>query len=210
MEDASDLETGQLVERLAERHAALTRQTILRAARELFRERGYGATTARALAERAGVAVQTIYTAFGSKAGVATALVELASAESGILELAKRLPAVQEGGEAIELIVRIRRRLRERAGETIAAMREGAATEPSLRAAWEEGRRHRRQGQLMVMRRLQEQGALAEGLDAARAADIAGALTADEVADVLVDQGGWSYDEYEAWLIASLERLLLR
>jgi AcrR family transcriptional regulator len=210
MEDATDLETGRLVERLAERHAAVTRQTILRAARELFRERGYGATTARALAERAGVAVQTIYTAFGSKAGVATALVELASAESGILELARRLPAVQEAGEGIELIVRIRRRLRERAGETIAAMREGAAIEPALRAAWEEGRRHRRLGQLVLMRRLQEQGALADGLDAARAADIAGALTADEVADVLVDQGGWSYDEYEAWLVASLKRLLLR
>lgn len=206
MEDASKSERGQL----AERHAAVTRQTILRAARELFRERGYGATTAKALAERAGVAVQTIYTAFGSKAGVASALVELATAESGILELARRFPEVREPGEAIALIVGIRRRLRERAGETIAAMREGAAIEPALRVAWEEGRRQRREGQLLLMRRLEEQGALADGLDAARAADITGALTADEVADVLVEQGGWSYDEYEAWLVASLKRLLLR
>lgn len=206
MGDARELET----ERLADRHAAVTRGTILRAARELFRERGYSATTAKALAERAGVAVQTIYTAFGSKAGVAKALVELATEESGLMELAARLPAVRDGGEGIELIVRIRRRLRERAGETIAAMREGAAIEPALREAWQEGRRNRRNGQLMLMRRLEEQGALADGLDAARAADIAGALTSDEVADVLVEQGGWSFDEYEAWLVASLKRLLLR
>lgn len=206
MTDAIESET----ERLAQRHATVTRQAILRAARELFRERGYGATTAKALAERAGVAVQTIYTAFGSKAGVAAALVELATAESGILELARELPAVTDPVEAIALIVGIRRRLRERAGETIAAMREGAAFEPALRTAWEEGRRQRGTGQLMLMRRLEAQGALAEGLDAARAADIAGALTADEVADVLVEQAGWSWDDYETWLVASLRRLLLR
>ena len=206
MGEARELETG----RLAERHAAVTRTTILRAARELFRERGYGATTTKALAERAGVAVQTLYSTFGSKAGVASALVELAIAESGILELAERLPEVHDPVEAIQLIVGIRRRLRERAGETIAVMREGAVIEPALRAAWDEGQRHRRMGQLLMMLRIEAQGALAEGLDAARATDIAGALTADEVADVLVDQGGWSYDEYEAWLVASLKRLLLR
>jgi AcrR family transcriptional regulator len=206
MADARESASG----RLTERHAAVTRQTILRAARELFRDRGYSATTAKALAERAGVAVQTIYSAFGSKAGVASALLELATAESGIGELTARLPSVRDPGEAIALIVQIRRRLRERAGETIAALRAGAATEPTLRAAWEEGRRQRRAGQLLLLRRLEEQDALAPGLDATRAADIAGALTADEVADVLIGAGGWSYDDYEAWLIASLKRLLLR
>jgi AcrR family transcriptional regulator len=206
MPEASDSEGGTL----AERHAAVTRLTILHAARELFSARGYSGTTAKALAERAGVAVQTIYSAFGSKAGVAAALVELATEESGIGELTARLPTVRDPTEAIELIVGIRRRLRERAGETIAAMREGAAVEPALRAAWEEGRRHRREGQRVLMQRIEAQGALAEGLDAARAADITGALTADEVADVLVGAGGWSYDEYEAWLVASLKRLLLR
>jgi AcrR family transcriptional regulator len=206
MRDARETNPG----RLAERRAAVTRQTILRAARELFRERGYSATTAKALAEHAGVAVQTIYSAFGSKAGVASALVELAIEESGILELARRIPSVRDPGEAITLIVGIRRRLRERAGETIAAMREGAAIEPALRQAWEEGQRQRRHGQLLLMRRLEEQGALADGLDAARAADITGALTADEVVDVLIDERGWSYDEYEAWMTDALKRLLLR
>ena len=196
--------------RLADQHASVTRQTILRAARELFRERGYRATTAKALAEHAGVAIQTIYSTFGSKAGVAEALGELAMAESGVGELARRLPTVRDPVEAIELIVAFRRRLREDAGETIATMREGAVIEPALRAAWEDGRRQRRQGQVALMRRLEEGGALAPGLTASRAADIAGALTADEVADVLVDQGGWSYDEYESWLVESLKRLLLK
>lgn len=117
--------------------------------------------------------------------------------------------AGHDPGEAIELIVRIRRRLREHAGRTIAVLRAGAAIEPSLKSAWDEGRRYRRAGQLFLMRRMEEQNALAEGVDATRAADISGALTADEVADVLIDQCGWSYDEYESWLIATLRRLLL-
>ena len=195
--------------RLARQHADLTRRTILHAARELFHEHGYAGTSAKALAERAGVAVQTIYTAFGSKAGVAAALGDLAVAESGIYELTERLPSVRDACEAIELIVQIRRRLRERAGRTIAVLRAGAVTEPALEAAWEEARRYRRAGQLFLMRRLEEQGALAEGVDAERAADITGALTADEVADVLIDQCGWSYDAYESWLIATLKRELL-
>ena len=196
--------------RRAQQRADLTRRTILGAARELFHERGYAGTSAKALAERAGVAVQTIYSTFGSKAGVAEALGELAAEESGIREMTERLPSVHDPGQAVELIVRIRRRLREHAGKTVAVLRAGAAVEPSLRRAWDEGRRYRRAGQLFLMRRMEEQNALAEGIDAVRAADISGALTADEVADVLIDQCGWSYDEYEAWLTASLKRLLLR
>jgi hypothetical protein len=42
-----------------------------------------------------------------------------------------------------------------------------------------------------------------------READIAAALVADEICDILVDQRGWSYDEYESWLGQTLTDLLL-
>lgn len=44
-----------------------TRRRMLQAAQELFVERGYGATTLQDVADRAGVAVQTIYFTFGNK-----------------------------------------------------------------------------------------------------------------------------------------------
>jgi AcrR family transcriptional regulator len=44
-----------------------TRERLLRAARELIEEGGYGAATVIAIAERAGVAVGTLYRHFGSK-----------------------------------------------------------------------------------------------------------------------------------------------
>ena len=50
-----------------QQQAAATRDRIAEAARELFAERGYGATSIDAIAAAAGVAVRTVYTAFGTK-----------------------------------------------------------------------------------------------------------------------------------------------
>jgi AcrR family transcriptional regulator len=47
--------------------AARTRTAILDAARELFTERGYAATPMSAIAERAGVALDTVYASAGRK-----------------------------------------------------------------------------------------------------------------------------------------------
>src|SRR5690348_18388204 len=54
-----------------------TRRRILRAAYELFVDQGYGATTLQGIAERAGVAVQTIYFAFGNKPSLLKELVDV-------------------------------------------------------------------------------------------------------------------------------------
>jgi AcrR family transcriptional regulator len=54
-----------------------TRRRILQAAYELFTEQGYGATTLQGIADRAGVAVQTIYFAFGNKPSLLKELVDV-------------------------------------------------------------------------------------------------------------------------------------
>src|SRR5215467_11838999 len=50
--------------------AAETRRKILDAAEELFARDGYAAIAMPAVADRAGVALKTVYLAFGTKAGV--------------------------------------------------------------------------------------------------------------------------------------------
>jgi AcrR family transcriptional regulator len=47
--------------------AAATRDRIADAARRLFASTGYGTTTMDAIAAEAGVAVRTVYSAFGAK-----------------------------------------------------------------------------------------------------------------------------------------------
>lgn len=62
--------------------AQATGTKILDATSELFAERGYSATTTRAIAERAGVNEVTIFRHFGNKAGVLRALGERFAATS--------------------------------------------------------------------------------------------------------------------------------
>src|SRR5260370_21557989 len=63
------------------RQAAQTRADILRAARRLFAERGYPATTIEAIAAEAEVSEATVYAGFGSKAGILSALQRLMQEE---------------------------------------------------------------------------------------------------------------------------------
>src|SRR5881409_3337360 len=60
--------------------AAQTRQDILKAALQLFLEGGYAGTTINDVAAAAGVAVETIYRGFGSKAALFKGLMEAAIA----------------------------------------------------------------------------------------------------------------------------------
>src|ERR671916_2606233 len=68
---------------LRARHAELTRASILDAARSLFAKQGYAATAVRPIAQEAGVAVQTLYSAFGSKQGLLLALVDTVREQTG-------------------------------------------------------------------------------------------------------------------------------
>ncbi|AYV45393.1 TetR family transcriptional regulator [Caulobacter flavus] len=53
-----------------------TRERVLEAARDLFNETGYEETTIRAIAERAGVSVGSVFTTFASKAEVLSHVME--------------------------------------------------------------------------------------------------------------------------------------
>ena len=59
-----------------EAQARDTRRSILDAALELFVATGYSATTIQGIAERAGVAVQTVYAVFGTKRELLRELIE--------------------------------------------------------------------------------------------------------------------------------------
>jgi len=58
--------------------AAQTRDEVLRAGTKLFSEAGWGGTTLAAIAEEAGVSVETVYNGFGSKKGLLRAAMDAA------------------------------------------------------------------------------------------------------------------------------------
>lgn len=90
--------------RMAKRAASTeeTRKRILDVARELWLERWYDEMTMRELAERAGVALQTVVNHFGNKDGIAAAMLEQGLPEEWMTRAAARPGEI---GEAMKLLV---------------------------------------------------------------------------------------------------------
>ncbi len=195
--------------RLREQHQATTRETILRAARTLFAEHGYEATTVRLIAQQSGVAVQTLYGAFGSKAGVLAGLPDLIDEEAEVYDNVARRDQTQDPTELLVLLTNLVRRVWERCGDIIDLLQATAASQPDLAAALGEGMKRHRFGIEWTVQRIAEAGKLKQDLSIGRASDIVEAMLTRDVCITLVEQRGWSFDEYEAWVTATLLTLLL-
>jgi AcrR family transcriptional regulator len=187
--------------------AAVTRRRITMAARRLFARNGYGATTLKEVASEAGVAVQTVYAVYGSKAGILEALREEALHQPEAEALVREATEQPSPVRCLELFARSIRRRWELAGDIVAIHRDAATTDPAVREGVERVLGIRRAGMAGLARTLG--GDLRDGMDVTRATAILDALTLPEVYAELVDVQGWTPDEYEAWLAAALVRELL-
>lgn len=192
--------------RLRDRREAMTLRTILTAARRLFTEHGYARTPIRLIAEQAGIAPQTIYAHFGSKAGVLTGLVDLMDEEAGLEDVVARSQATTDPHELLRLLAAGSRQVRQRCGDILAILSSGAAVDRAIADTQAEGQRRNRLGIEMIIDRIHDSGHRTEQ----RAADIVAALMSAGVHDSLVTDGGWSYDDYENWLATTLANAVLR
>jgi AcrR family transcriptional regulator len=196
---------------LRARHAELTRSAILDAARRLFAEQGYAGTAVRPIAEEAGVALQTLYTAFGSKQGLLLALVDTVREQTDSQDLGERMGRSEDPLEMVRLAAHIHRQILERCGDIVATFREGAAGDAEVAAAYEEGQRRTREGVTRLCSRLQTLGALRPELTLERAVDQVAAMFSTEIFEELTGhRSGWTPEEYERWLVERLSEMLLR
>ena len=193
--------------------AARTRAAILDAARQLFTERGYAATPMTAIADRAGVALDTIYASVGRKPELARLLIETAiSGTDQAIPAEQRdyVRAVQAAPDAqtkIALYAAAVTAIAPRLALVLAIIQQAAHTEPELAALWDEIA-ERRAGN---MRRFVADLATVTPLriDPSDAADIVWATNAAELYQLLVGQRGWSPQRYERFLTDTWRRLLL-
>lgn len=193
-----------------EQQAAETRRLIVDAARKLFAERGYGATSITAIAAEAGVAVPTIYASVGTKLRLLESLNERIGEEAGVAELVSRLLASRDAREVLELQVRLSRSLNERAGDLVAALRSAASVEPQMAGPYATGIARHRSGMRATARRLDELGALRLGVSADDAAALLDVHLAPDAWTALTSGHGRSWDDAEALVTRALVRLLLR
>lgn len=190
-----------------QRQALETQQLILGAARELFLEQGYPATTIEGIARQAGVAVSTVYAVFGSKRGILKAIREAWHQESGQREINQRALREPDARRRLELAAHAARRQWETSAAMIRIYRGAAVSEPEAAAELAVALAGRRTFQQHFIHEMASM--LRPGLDPERAAAIYRGLTLPEVYEELVNEAGWSPDEYEAWLGQVLQQQLL-
>lgn len=196
--------------------ARATRARILAAARDLFIERGFVATTIDAIAERADVSSETIYATFGSKRAILAEVVDLSIAGSPTAGPVLDQPWVRELRDApvqrrrVAILARNGRALLERRAAIDEVVRAAAASDPEVATLWERGKAQRFAGQRELLRMVIGTDGLRPGLDLATAADILYALGSPETYRHLTADRGWSGARFERWYAETLERLLLR
>ena len=188
--------------------AGLTRQAITEAARRCFHASGYAATTLREIADEAGVAVQTVYAAFGSKANILRALrLDVIGDEEADAEWAHALVA-PDNEAAIDAFARSIRLRWEHGADIVAINREAARTDVEVRAEVEVADLIRHTGIAEVAAGLVARDAKLGPVT--RVAAQLEALTVTTVYEVLTAGFGWAPETYERWLAGALADALAR
>src|SRR5579859_181558 len=193
-----------------QQQAEATRTAIVHAARKLFAEQGYQATTLQAIAREAEVSVPTLYAVFGSKAAILSALVKSAGADEDIRSLAGAAFAEQDPWQQLRLAARVIRSIHERDSDIGDLLWQAGSGDPDLAAVWRQSHQQQlaRQGELMEV--LAQKGALKPALTVEAATDIHWALSSSGVYRLLVRERCWTPQRYQEWLADTTATLLLR
>jgi len=196
-------------------HAQQNRDAILAAARQLFLADGYAATTMAAIAEAAGVSVETIYKSFSNKAGVLQALFDI-TVDTEDATLSKRDRAVvdrmwaePDPEQKLRLYGEIIGRGSVRVQPVQFMAREAAASDPAAAEVYDAIRNERLGRMVAFAEFLRDSGALRDGVTVDEARDVLWTYNSAEIWELLVLKRGWKPARYGRWIGDALVAALL-
>jgi AcrR family transcriptional regulator len=196
----------------AERERQAMRLRVVEAARALFFERGYVATTVADIARQAGVALQSVYNVGHSKADLLHQVRDLAVAgdDQQVMLLDRpeyvAIRAERDPERQVEMLAALVATTMERLAPVWVAYGEAAAVDAKAAANLVTAHQRRHHTFSNVI------GAIAEDrLQHSRdeCADTAWAITSPEVFLLLRSVMGWDTEHYSVWLNRTLRDLLL-
>ncbi|WP_431682597.1 TetR/AcrR family transcriptional regulator [Kitasatospora sp. KL5] len=191
-----------------------TRRRMLDAARGLFTEQGYGATTLQHVADRAGVAVQTIYFTFGNKRSLLKELVDVTVAGDDEPVATMDRPwfrdalAAPTAEEHLRAHVGGTRAILDRMAAIDEMVCVACATDPEVAALWPKENDPRLTVQAAAAAALAGKPGARPGVPAERAADLLYGLLSTEVYLLFVRDRGWTPDAWEQWAFETLRSQL--
>ncbi len=181
--------------------AQATRERVVAAASPLFVARGYLDTTMAELAGAAGVAVQTLYLAFGSKAAVLKAVWD--AGPDRPLGCAEALAAAPDGPAALAHHVDVTTAMVERRHPLDAVLR-AAAADPEPAELLAAARAAALDVHARVVDELAERPGFTADMSLQRATDVVATLLAPETYELLVAQQGWTTPDWAEWALRHL------
>ena len=190
-----------------------TRRRVLAAATGAFERQGYAATTVRAVAADAGVSVQTVEAAFGSKPRLLKACIDVAIAgDDAPVPVLERdwtgaVRAATSPAELLAAVAAVIGPAQQRSAGLVLAVFEGAACEEGLARLAAEMAAQRRGTATWVVRELRRTSRLRVG--ERESVDTLWTLMDPAVHVRLVRTLGWTRNRYERWFAASAEHLLV-
>jgi AcrR family transcriptional regulator len=193
--------------------AARTRVRILDAAYRLLLTGGYEATTIQMVADAAGVAVQTVYFVFGTKARLLSEVenrVVLGDAPSEQWRERPWVAQMQQETDPRKLLaifVEVDADIKSRISPFVFALGPAFPSDPTSVAARARGRD---EFFGFVVGRLNAIRALRDGMTPARAMDIIRVVNTTEAYADLTTRRGWTVADWKEWLTDLLSGQLLR
>lgn len=192
-----------------------TKREVVEAARRLFLDQGYPATTMAEISEESTVPQATVYRLFGSKRGILKSALDVTlGGDDEPVEYQHR-PDVRSAlseddpGSLLDAFAHLLREVMHRSGALQHVLATSALVDSDAAEMLEITRRQRHTGQSRIVAALAKHKALRPGLTRRRAADIVYAVMSPEVFRILTVERGWSEDDYEAWLARTLRTQLL-
>jgi AcrR family transcriptional regulator len=195
--------------------AQTTRQSIIEAARHVFLEKGYAAATMQAIAQAAGIALDTVYAAVGKKSSLFRLLVETAISGSDRAvpaqerEYVRAIRAEADAARKLQIYAAAVGRIQPRLAPLIRVLQGAAPLDPELDALWRGISGRRAKNMRLLVKDLAATGRLRPDLSVIKAADIIWSMNSPEFYLLLVEQRGWSPNEFERWLADAWIQLLL-
>jgi len=187
---------------------AQTRARILRAARELLPHAD--ALGVEEIARRARVYAPTVFSHFGSKAGLLSALVDQVQGEAGLFAGFERVWQSPDGEAALRTMIEATFRFWQQAWTFVEFGLRVRRTDPELGARFDRLDRSRLGHLVVICRRLRQELRLRRGLTPAQAGRLAFALSTPYVYEALVVQGGTSAPAAERMVVDAVVGAVVR
>jgi AcrR family transcriptional regulator len=206
---------------LREEAARRTRITIRDAATTLFERNGYVSTTVKQIADEAGVAVRTVFTAFpdgkaqlfrealDAAVTVGPAVADTDEPADG-MQPPRSPRALGAAAAVVDQVVGYGAAMLERAGGLLITSIESSGADPDMKRFAEDDARATAENARTLAEGLHRSGWLRADVTVDHAADVLYTLSSPQVHALLRRDCGWDLDRYRTWLADTLRTTLLR